>query len=90
LFLAHGEQSLWVVVAGLAIFLCHRPRHSAVCYDIESAIGRNRVRWSLTKDGAHRFLQEREPDHFIIARGGKALWTGREFLEEHNGGKHDA
>lgn len=55
----------------------------AVCYDIESAIGRNRVRWSLTVEGVLRFLREREPDHFIIARGGKALWTGREFLEEH-------
>jgi hypothetical protein len=36
------------------------------------------------------FLKKREPDHFVVARGGKALWTGREFLEEHNRGKHDA
>jgi len=61
-----------------------------VCYDIESAIGRNRVRRSLTKDGIIRLLKKRQPDHFVVARGGKALWTGREFLEEHNGGKHDA
>lgn len=56
---------------------------SAVCYDIESAVQRNRVRWSLTTEGAVRFLREREPDHFVVARGGKAFFTGREFLEEH-------
>ena len=55
----------------------------SVCYDIESAAQRNRVRWSLTTEGVTRFLREREPDHFIVARGGKALWTDREFLEEH-------
>jgi hypothetical protein len=55
-----------------------------VCYDTESAIQRNRVRWSLTTEGAVRFLRERKPDHFIVARGGKALFTGREFLEEHS------
>jgi hypothetical protein len=54
-----------------------------VGYDIESAVGRNRVRRSLTEDGVIHFLREREPDHFVIARGGKALFTGREFLEEH-------
>lgn len=37
----------------------------------------------LTKDGALRFLREREPDHFVVARRGKAHYTGREFLEEH-------
>jgi hypothetical protein len=61
-----------------------------VYYDIESAIGRNRARWLLTVEGVLRFLREREPDHFVVARGGTALFTGQEFLEEHNGGKHDA
>ena len=55
----------------------------AVCYDIESAVQRNRVRWSLTTEGAVRFLRERQPDHFVVARGGKALYTGRKYLEEH-------
>jgi len=54
-----------------------------VLYDIESAIGWNRVRRPLTKEGAFRFLKKRQPDHFVIVRGGKVLWTGREFLEEH-------
>jgi hypothetical protein len=54
-----------------------------VCYDIESAAQRNRVRWSLTTEGVIRFLKKRNPEHYVIARGGKALYTGREFLEEH-------
>lgn len=54
-----------------------------VCYDIESAFQRNRIRWSLTTEGVIRFLREREPEHFIVARGGKALFTGREFLDKH-------
>jgi hypothetical protein len=24
----------------------------------------------------------REPDHFVVARGGKALYTGQEFLRK--------
>lgn len=54
----------------------------SMCYDIESAVRRNRVRLSLTKEGVVRFLKKREPNHFVVARGGKALWTGREFLHK--------
>jgi len=56
----------------------------ALCYDLESAVHRNRVRWSLTTEGAVHFLRERQPEHFVVARVGKALFTGREFLEEHS------
>ncbi|MCS3859475.1 hypothetical protein [Salinibacter ruber] len=42
------------------------------------------MRWSLTTtEGTVHFLRERQPDHFVVARDGKALFTGREFLEEH-------
>jgi len=61
-----------------------------VCYDIESAVQRNRVRWALTTEGTVRFLRERQPEHFVVARGGTALFTGREFLEEHGRDGHDA
>ncbi|WP_263787934.1 hypothetical protein [Salinibacter grassmerensis] len=60
-----------------------------MCYDIESAVQRNRVRWSLTKRGVIRFLKEGEPDHFVVARGGKALFTGRDFLDEHGEGTEE-
>jgi hypothetical protein len=56
---------------------------TSMCYDVESAVRRNRVHLSLTKDGVIRFLKKREPDHYVVARGGQPLWTGREFLEEH-------
>ena len=55
---------------------------TSMCYDIESAVRRNRVRLSLTRDGIVRFLRDREPDHFVVARGGKAFFTGREFLRK--------
>jgi len=70
------------VVARQAFFPSQTARR-ALCYDIESAIQWNRVRRSLTTEGVVRFLRERQPEHFVVARGGKALFTGREFLEEH-------
>lgn len=63
---------------------------SAVCYDIENSIGRSCVRWSLTTEGAIRFLRERKPDHFVVAREGKPLFTSQEFLEEYGRNGHDA
>ena len=82
---SHSEHHLPVIGDGLVVYLSQTTQ-SAVCYDIESAIGRNPVRRSLTTEGAVRFLKKREPDHFVVARGGKALYTGREFLTQHDGG----
>jgi hypothetical protein len=54
-----------------------------VLYDIEGANERNRVRRLLTKENVLHFLSTRDPEEFVIARGGMKLFTGREFVEEH-------
>ena len=54
----------------------------AVCFGIESAIGRSRVRQSLTAEGVVRFLKKRQPDHSVVARGEKVFSTGCVFLEQ--------